>query len=260
MTAKKQAADLTMGDVLRDWDPREYLDYYYDHPRVADTEAMMFRFVARALRHIGKRFATGLEIGCGPVVHHAAQLIPWVEQIDMADVHESNLEEIRRWLRQDPHAFDFSVFIRAALDAEDGLGGSLAEREALLRARINLMRCDLRDAHPLTTTTRYPLVTSFYCTEWVIPNLEGWRQTMRHVTGLLDSGGWLIFAGAHATDFCRIKGDRRIPSAHLTKDDIQRTLGDLNFDTTSIQIETAPGLDPDASGLQGAFMAYARLS
>lgn len=253
-------ADPEMGHILRGWNPRQYLDEYYGYRAVPEDEAVMFRFFARGLREIGRRFEAGLELGCGPVLLHAAQLVPWVDRLDMADVNEPNLEEIRRWLRNDPDAFDWSVFIgaeRGVLDAEDGQGGTLAEREALMRSRIQLLPCDLREAMPLGKPAQYPLVTSYYCAEWVIPTIEGWRETMRNVTSVVASGGWLFLTGVHATEYAVI-GGRTAHCARVTHDDVREVLGELGFIPSTIRIDVTPGLRPQVTGLQGTFMAYAQ--
>lgn len=258
--AETEAADTELGHILRDWDARQYLDYYYGHPSVPDDEAVMFRFLARGLRDIGRRFDTALDLGCGPVLHHAAQVVPWVERLDMADYQESNLEEIRRWVRGEPAAFDWSVFIggdNGVLGAEEGRGGTLAEREALMRARINVMLCDLREALPLGKPVEYPLVISYYCAEWVIPSLAGWQETMRKVGSLVAREGWLFLAGVHATEYCMING-RRVPCARITEDALRRAFDELGFDAATVHLEVTPGLRPDVSGIQGTFMAYAQ--
>ena len=249
-----------IGHILRDWDARQYLDYYYGHPAVPDDEAVMFRFIADGLRAIGRRFESGLELGCGPVLHHAAQAVPWVDRLDMADVQDANLEEIRRWIRRDPDAFDWSVFLggaRGVLDAERGTGGTLAEREAAMRDRIRVMPCDLRDPQPLGRPAQYPLVMSYYCAEWVIPTTAGWRDTMHKVGSLVAGGGWLFLAGVHATEYCMING-RRVPCARVTGDDVRGVLGEIGFDAASARVDVTPGLRPGESGIQGTFMAYAQ--
>jgi hypothetical protein len=252
--------DEEMGHLLRDWDARQYVDYYYGLPTVPDDEASIFRFIAHGLNAIGRQFEAGLELGCGPTLHHAAQLVPWVDRLDLADVQEPNLEEIRRWLRADPGAFDWSVFIageHGVLAAEGGRGGSLADREALLRARVRLLACDMREPLPLGKPVQYSLVESCYCTEWVIPTIAGWQDTMRNVVSVVARGGWLFLVGVHATDYCMING-LRVPCAHITKDDVCRVLGDLEFDTRTLRIEVIPGQRPLVSGIQGTFMAYAQ--
>jgi hypothetical protein len=248
------------GHILRDWNARDYLDYYYGHKAVPEDEAVMFRFIARGLRDIGRHFATGLELGCGPVLHHAAQAVPWVDRLDMADIQESNLAQIRSWLDAEPGAFDWSTFIageHGVLDAEDGRGGTLAEREAMMRDRIGLLPCDLRDDRPLGAPAQYPLVMSYYCAEWVIPSIDGWRETMRRVTSVVAPGGWLFLCGVHATEYCVING-RRVPCAKVTSDDLRRVLGELGFDGSTLRVAVTPGLRPSESGIQGTFMAYAQ--
>lgn len=248
------------GHILRNWNARQYLDYYYGHRAVPDDEAAMFAFIADGLREIDRRFATALDLGCGPVLHHAAQAVRWVDRLDMADVHDANLEEIRSWLRGDPGAFDWSVFLggaRGVLDAERGTGGTLAEREAAMRQRIHVLPCDLRQAQPLGHAAEYPLVMSYYCAEWVIPSIAGWRETMRNVASLVARGGWLFLAGVHATDYCMINGEPA-RCARVTSDDVRGVLGEVGFDLASVRIDVTPGLRPGESGIQGTFMAYAR--
>lgn len=248
------------GEILRTWSSRRYLDFYYGHEGVPDDEWAMFRFMARGLRSIGKHFQAGLDLGCGPVLHHASQLVPWVDRLDMAELQETNLEEIRKWLRNDPDAFDWSIYIggaHGALEAEEGRGGTLAEREALMRSRIHLIHCDLRDDHPLGKPSQYDLVASFYCCEWVIPSLEGWRETMRKVGPLVAPDGWFFLMGVHATEYCLMNGVDRVPCARVTDRDIRAMLEELGFERESIVVDVTPGMAPDVSGIQGTFMASA---
>jgi hypothetical protein len=252
-------AELEPGNVLNFWDAREYLEYYYAHRDVPDDEAEMFRFFVRGLADIGRHFEAGIELGCGPVLHRAAQVVPWVDRLDMADIQDENLEEIRRWLRGDPGAFDWSVYLggdNGLLDIE-GRRSSLAEREALMRARIRPVRCNLRTDQPLGTPVQYPLVSSYYSLEWVIPTMAGWQQTMRRATSLVAPGGWLLLAGVHATDHCIVNGQRGV-CAHVTEVDLRRLLGELGFDVATLHITVTPGLRPEESGIQGTFMAYAQ--
>lgn len=252
-------AALEPGNVLNFWDAREYLAYYYGHPSVPDDEAEMFRFFVGGLARIGRRFEAAIELGCGPVLHRAAQVVPWVDRLDMADVQDENLEELRRWLRRDPGAFDWSVYLdgdNGLLDIE-GRRDTLADREAMMRARIRPVRCNLRVDSPLGAPAQYPLVTSYYSLEWVIPTMAGWRDTMRRATALVAPGGWLLLAGVHATDHCMVNGQRGV-CAHVTEADLRAVLGELGFDPATLQITVTPGLQPEQSGIQGTFMAYAQ--
>src|SRR4051794_32721387 len=98
-------------DVMDHWDAREYVEYYYgEHKTVPKDEEDMFRFYAPALRAIG-HVPRALEIGCGPVLHRAAQTVRWADRLDMADYDDGNIEQLRMWLDNDPKAFDWSVYM-----------------------------------------------------------------------------------------------------------------------------------------------------
>lgn len=249
------------GNIIRDWDARTYLDFYYGrHQTVPADEQRMFEFVAGALAKMGTRFPAGLEIGCGPVLHRAAQVVPWVDRLYMADYHESNLDEIRAWLRGEPDAFDWSVYLDGkggVLDHDPAPRSTLAEREALMRKRIHAFKCDLRDPVPLGAPAEFGLVTCFYCAELVIPTREGWRQTMQYLTSTVARRGWLIMMGLHDTSQTFIN-NRWIPNARITQDDIRAVLIENGFDASTIEIDVTPGLNPEASGIQGTFMSYAQ--
>jgi hypothetical protein len=242
------------------WDAQRYLKDYYAFPYVPDDDALMFGFVARGLRAIGRTWEAGIEVGCGPVLHHAAQLVPWVHRLDMADFQESNLEEIRRWIQQLPGAHDWSALIAGrggVLDAEEGRGGTLAERESLMRDRIRTVHCDIESPQPLPAPARYGLVASFYSMEWVRPTRAGWEANMKNLASLLEEGGWLLLVGVHETDFCRM-GETRIPSAHLRGEDIRALLLRLGFDEPTIRLEVIPGRDPGFTGIHGTFLCFAQ--
>jgi hypothetical protein len=247
-------------DVMDHWDAREYVEYYYGvHKTVPKDEEDMFRFYAAALRAIGRHLPSALEIGCGPVLHRAAQTVRWTDRLDMADFNDDNLRELRMWLENDPKAFDWSVYIggkNGVVDIE-GDGGTLAEREQLLRSRVHLMNCDLNNEQPLGKPASYPLVSCHYCAEWVIPNPEGYKQTLRRLSSLVEPGGWLLLSGVHDTEWCMVN-NRPVHCARIRDTEIRSTLESLGYTPSTIRIDVTPGLRPEESGIRGTFMAHAR--
>ncbi|MBS1121111.1 MAG: hypothetical protein H6Q90_3339 [Deltaproteobacteria bacterium] len=249
-----------LGNIRDDWDAQSYLKDYYSVDSVADDEAFMYKFIADGLRTIGRVFPAGIEVGCGPVLHHAAQTVPWLQRLDMADFQEANLAELRKWLSQDPGAHDWSVFLNAkngVLEAEGSHRTTLDKREALLRERVKLMPCDLRNPQPLGRPATYPFVSAFYCLEWVEPTLAGWQQTMRYVMSMVEPGGWFLVVGVCDTTYCNI-GGRPFPSAAVSTDDVRKSLLEFGMDPSSVKVAHTPGLAPEVSGIKGTFMAFAQ--
>jgi hypothetical protein len=247
-------------DFMDHWDARQYVEFYYGrHKTVPKDEDDMFRFYAAALRAIGRHLPTALEIGCGPVLHRAAQMVRWTDRLDMAEFDDGNLEQLRMWLEGDPNAFDWSVYIgskNGVVDVE-GDGGTLAEREQMLRSRVHLMKCDLNSEQPLGKAVTYPLVACHYCAEWVIPNPEGYRQTLRRLSSLVEPGGWLFISGVHETEYCMVN-NWPAHCATVRDTDLRSTLESLGYNPSTIRIDVTPGLEPEKSGIRGTFMSLAR--
>lgn len=245
---------------MDNWDAREYLEYYYGiHETVPKDEEDMFRFFAAALREMGCHVPAALEIGCGPVLHRAAQLVRWTDRLDMADFNDDNLRELRMWLDKEPTAFDWSVYMGAkngVVDVE-GDGGTLEQREQMLRSRVHLMKCDLTQEEPLGKAASYPLVSCYYCAEWVIPNANGYAQTIRRLSSLVAPDGWLMLAGVHDTEWCMVNR-KPVHCARVLDTELRSLLESLGYKASTIRIDVTPGARPEESGIRGTFMAHAR--
>lgn len=46
----------------------------------------------------GRTYDSAIDIGCGPTVHHAFPLAPFIREIHLADYLPANLAEVRLWL------------------------------------------------------------------------------------------------------------------------------------------------------------------
>ena len=76
-----------------DWHAPDYPNKYYTLPALSDDEQAIFRHVGPWLA--GEFYQRGIEVGCGPTVHHALAVVPHVAELHLADYLESNLEEVR---------------------------------------------------------------------------------------------------------------------------------------------------------------------
>jgi len=151
------------------------------------------RFIARGLRDIGRHFATASSSAAGRSCIMLHRRCRGSNRLDMADHQESNLAQIRSWLGDEPGAFDWSIFIsgkHGVLDAEDGRAATLAEREGDdARADPAVAVRPARRPAALGAPGCVSAVMSYYCAEWVIPSIDGWRETMRRVTSVVAPGG-----------------------------------------------------------------------
>jgi len=232
-------------NFLEDWDVQGYLDEFYGYAEVPPYSRSVLRFLVAHLQRIDRTFASALEFGCGPALIHAAALVPWVGQLDMADLQPKNLEAIEQWLRGEPTAFDWSTYIAGAggvLDLE-GRGETRASREALMRRRIRTRAGDITRELPLGEPASFSLVASFFCLEWVAPTAPAWGVHVARLVSMLEPGGWLFMTALHAAEGLRM-GGRPYRCAHVTEAGLRGLLLELGFRADTICIELgAPCLE-----------------
>ncbi len=225
------------------WSPRRYLEQYYSSAATRD-EVAQARFAARCLRTLQTSSRSALEVGCGPTPHHASSLAPFVDRITLADYIPSNLEEARRWVDQDPRAFDWDLWMTGTLAAELDVDASVAstllpERQQLLRTRIrDYAAVDILRDPPLSEPRTFDLVASYYCLEALGLDLDGWRDCMRRLTELVAPGGALLLGAMRAATRYRVF-EHEYPVTRVDEEDFAALLPELGFEDSSIRIEVA---------------------
>src|SRR2546423_802580 len=100
---------------FEEWSARDYLTEYYSS--VMEDERHTLAFLIDSLRGLPE-VERALDVGSGPCVHHAFPLVCAAKEIHCADFLPVNRAEIERWLRQEPHAHDWSAFTRETLRLE----------------------------------------------------------------------------------------------------------------------------------------------
>lgn len=245
-----------------------YIRQYYPPERpVTNDEAAIYRFIVRVSPRLAA-VRTAIEVGCGPTLHHAIMLAPFVESLEMADYLDENLAHVRRWLCNASGAEDWSRYTRFCVET-DGLEPSdtaVLEREALTRKRISLVRpVNILHPEPLgSAKSRYDLVSSFYCTEEVAHTVEAWEEVLASLCSLVRPGGYLLLACLANTDFYHIHLDDRstrvLPCAKVSHSDLIRALRKLGFAGEESVIEEFATPEQAGEGVPGILIALARKS
>jgi hypothetical protein len=168
-----------------------------------------------------------------------------VQEIHLAEYLPANREEVKRWIEEKDGAHDWQAFAAETLRLEGNPSPTdfeVREREQQTRQRITcLLPGDAGDVHPLGPNRHayYPLVTSHYCAEGATHSKEIWRLYMRHIAGLVRSGGTLILSACGAADYYMV-GERRFPCAGVDGKDVLSSLDENGFMHIDLRIRQVP--------------------
>lgn len=186
---------------------------------------------------------TALEFGCGPTIHHAAMLVPFVRSIHLADYLPQNLEQVRRWLNGHPEAHNWDVYLAGAL-AEEGLTRpeDLVERKEQLRQRVTaLKQGNIRQENPLGDGATYDLVASFYCLEAVTADRAEWALFLARLARLVRPGGILLLGAVRRCNVYHVF-EREFPTTYLDESDFAAELPRVGFPAEQTVIRVAEGV------------------
>ncbi len=250
-------------DFDKDWVPADYLNEYYKTQEVAPDEDAIYRFVFETLKRSGRTYERAIEFGCGPTIHHSLPLVSWCQQLHLADYLPSNLAEVARWLRADPDAHNWDVYVHGVLEREwESIEGPVSSeaieiRKQLLRDRVTaLKQGDIRRSAPLEDNAQYDLVTSFYCADSITASKEAWRQYIRNLSSLLAPGGLLILSALHQAKHYSA-GRNRFPSANISASDMEEVLSEEKFIPHSVKVRVEYFSGWEEEGFDGVCMASA---
>lgn len=242
-----------------EWRPAQYLRHYC--AEVAEDERATLRFLVEELAGMAP-VARAVDFGAGPTLHHVLPLARLAQSIDVADLLEGNLDEIRRWQQGAPGAHDWSAFTRVVLELEGRAAHPAAqrEREGLLRSRLGrLLRADAGHADPLGPAGRgqYGIVLSCYCADSATADPATCRRYLSNIASLLAPGGLLLLACLRRCAAYRI-GPSRFPSARLDEHQLAAWLAAPELALQAGRLRVAPTPRQRALGYDAVLLASAR--
>jgi len=247
--------------ITQNWayfDPNAYLDEYYSD--LGGENMALLRFLAETWLRLPKGGVL-LDFGGGPAIYTLISAAAYVDEIHFADYLETNLDEVRRWLADEPTAFDWDEFIRAALELERG--GGCSELDVDRRAReirgcvTKLFPCDASRTPPIERPHRqYDVLSTSFCAESATSDRAQWRAYMANIVSVLKPGGWLVMSALEGATRYAV-GPHAFPAVDLTPCDVAELLRELGFTSASIQVESIPA-DRPSRDYAGLMVASAR--
>ena len=178
----------------------------YLHTRYSNIAAKeRVQFQLDRLHDLFQQFSTRelrvLDYGCGPIIQHSISAAANASEIVFCDISSSGREAIKKWLRKDPDAFNWSPHFDYVVKTLEGKEEKEArEREELLRKKTNgVVFCDVLADNPMQPGFEgpYDVIIEVGCFQAACSKITEYKRAVKNAFKLLRPGG--IFA-EHGVD------------------------------------------------------------
>ncbi|XP_057346761.1 nicotinamide N-methyltransferase isoform X2 [Manis pentadactyla] len=115
---------------LTHFNPRVYLEKYYSFGSKHTAESEILKNVLKNLFKIfckdGMKGDLLIDIGSGPTIYQLLSACESFKEIIVSDYSERNLQELEKWLKKEPGAFDWSPVVAYVCELEGNSPGPLS--------------------------------------------------------------------------------------------------------------------------------------
>ncbi|XP_073095859.1 nicotinamide N-methyltransferase isoform X2 [Manis javanica] len=112
------------------FNPRVYLEKYYSFGSKHTAESEILKNVLKNLFKIfcrdGMKGDLLIDIGSGPTIYQLLSACESFKEIIVSDYSERNLQELEKWLKKEPGAFDWSPVVAYVCELEGNSPGPLS--------------------------------------------------------------------------------------------------------------------------------------
>ncbi|XP_060643526.2 nicotinamide N-methyltransferase-like [Anolis sagrei] len=237
--------EFTGGDVYqKEFNPQAYLEYFKFGSHTLGDESITYY-----LECLCQTFASGslrgdtlIDIGSGPTIYQLMSACESFETIIASDYLDQNVQEIEKWRKNEPGAFDWSPVGIYVCELE-GKRTKWPEKEAKLRRAIQrVLKCDVNLQNPMAPLHLPPAdcVLSTECLEAACKDQASYRAALSNISSLLKPGGHLVLCGVLETTFYMV-GTWKFSSLFLTEEFLKEALPASGFNI--VQFKTKSRVD-----------------
>ncbi|KAM5271656.1 indolethylamine N-methyltransferase-like [Ctenodactylus gundi] len=222
-------------EYQKHFQPRDYLATYYSLEGGPSPETEMIKFNLQCLHKTfgpgGLRGETLIDIGSGPTIYQVLAACEAFKDITLSDLTDRNREELQKWLRKDPGAYDWTPVLKLACELE-GNSSRWQEKAEKLRATVKrVLKCNANQSNPLDPVELPPAdcVLTLLAMECACCSLSAYRAALCNLAGLLKPGGHLVTTVTlHLSSY--MVGKREFSCVAMTKEEVEQAVLDAGFD------------------------------
>ncbi|XP_063167267.1 nicotinamide N-methyltransferase-like [Candoia aspera] len=214
--------------------PKDYLESYYTLRPGNDANNASLRFYLKNLHRLftsdGIKGDTLIDIGSGPSIHHFLSACESFREIIATDYADQNREEMQRWLKKEPGAFDWSPVVKYVCELEGDREKWPEKEEKVRRAVRQVLKCDVTQPNPLAPLVLPPAdcLLSTFCLEVACKDIPTYQAAFRNISSLVKPGGHVFFYSALEEHYYMV-GQHQFPVLYLDKKVVEEAARQAGF-------------------------------
>ncbi|XP_054853295.1 nicotinamide N-methyltransferase-like [Eublepharis macularius] len=240
MTVKIPSTIMTAAFTEKDFyvqhfDPKEYLEMYFTfHPEKEEINALIdfiLKNLHKAFHSGGIKGDTLIHFGIGSAIYPFLSACESFREIISTDYTDQNLEELQRWLRKEPGAFDWSPIVKYVCELEGDREKWVQKEETVRKAIKRVLQCDLTQPNPLAPLSLPPAdcLLSTFLLGVACKDLLTYHFALKNLSFLVKPGGHLVLFALLEESFYMV-GQHRFSFLYLNQKSVEEAVKEAGFD------------------------------
>ncbi|XP_078496200.1 nicotinamide N-methyltransferase-like [Lissotriton helveticus] len=214
------------------FDPRKFLQTYLeqDCDYEEDTIKELYPAYLRILSSCAVEGGSLIQASIGPLIHYTLPACESFAEITFACLNDKSVEELQKWLKNEPDAVDCSHVIKYFCELQ-GSSETWIEKQKMIQQKIkHVCKCDIERSDPLSPTVlpQADCLLLVHSLEFFAKDKETFCNAMKNLSSLLKCGGHLIMTtGLQATFY--MVGDVKFPHLCIDEGFLINTITDAGY-------------------------------
>ncbi|XP_059963707.1 LOW QUALITY PROTEIN: indolethylamine N-methyltransferase [Mesoplodon densirostris] len=232
-------------DYRKEIDSQDYLKTYctFDSGTVAENEILTFNLknLFETFSSAGARGDVLINTGPGPTIYQLLSACEAFQEIIASDHSEQNPQELKKWLKKEPGAYDLSPAMQYVCELE-GDRSKWQEKEARLRRTVTrLLKRDASQPHPLGPAQVPPVdcVLTLLALECACHDVDAYRAAGQGLVSLPKPGGHLVTVAVALRTQHYMVGAKKFFGLHLEKEPVEKALQEAGCQVLRCQYSPA---------------------
>ncbi|XP_075047709.1 nicotinamide N-methyltransferase-like [Mixophyes fleayi] len=247
----------------KQFDPRIYLETYFH----LGSGSLADNFLKFVLENLHKTFKSGavtgntlMDIGTAPSIYQLLSASEYFNEITITWYTQRELQELQKWLNNEPDAFDWSSIVKHVCEIE-GCGTNLKEKEEKLKGKIKqVFKCDVSKSNPLTPleAPKVDCLTATVCLEAACKSYDSYATALKNLSNLLKPKGHLLMAGDLGANYYEV-GANKVFSLPVNEKFLKKVISENGYSIKQLVSFGKPeGSDSDPSDYEGFYFVHAQ--